>query len=281
MATNETRLWRLWHDPVWSKVIAAGITGFIGAIGLWGANTFDWGKWGTAISSLIGLVGLISVVFLLLQRLYRVSLKWRRRFMTILTSFPVIGIVLFGLLFIVCVVYQLADNRRANSEIQETLSLYVLPRHLTEQQITTIGDYLLQYDPQQVKMVVIKNTEEASSYRADIQRALMRGAWEIISIDYSDDVREGVSAQFVETQESSQRRPDPKHPKPNEVLQKAFQQAHVQWAGIGTASGVAVTSNSVTISIGRRRMDDGDLIGKKQMQERARRILEGEDVGRL
>jgi hypothetical protein len=277
MATTETWLWKIWHDPVGSIVIAGSITGLV----LWVANIFDWGKWGTTISSLIGLVGLISVVFLLLQRLCRVSLKWKHRVMTILNLWPMIGIVMFGLLFIVCVVYQLTDNRRANSEIQETLSRYVLPRHLTEQQITIIGDYLLQYNPQQVKMVVIKNTEEASSYRADIQRALTRGAWEIISIDYSDDVQEGISAHFVETQESSQRRPDPKHPKAIEVLQKAFQQARVQWAGIGSGSGIAVTANSVTISIGRRRMDDGDLIGKKQMQERARRILEGEDVGRL
>jgi hypothetical protein len=107
---------------------------------------------------------------------------------------------------------------------------------------------------------------------------LARGGWEVTTIDYSDDVREGISAQFMETQESSQRR-DPKRPKANELLQTAFQQARVQWSGIGSGSGVGVTANLVTITVGHRRMDDGDLIGKKQREERARRILQGEDFG--
>ena len=198
--------------------------------------------------------------------------------MTILTLWPMIGIVIGGLVLIACVVWQLAENRQTNAEIQETLSRYVLPRHLSEQQIDTIAGYLSKYDPQQFKMIVIKNNEEASSYRSDIQRALTAGGWELSTIDYSDDVREGISLQFTETQESSQRRPDPKHPKPLEILQRAFQQARVQLAGTGSGSGVSITANSTTISIGRRRMDDGDLVGKKQMQERARRILQGEDI---
>jgi hypothetical protein len=276
MATNETWLWKIWHDPVGSIVIAGGITGLV----LWVANIFDWGKWGTTISSLIGLVGGLSVVFLLLKRLCRVSTKWRRRVMTVITLWPMIGMVVGGLIFIGCVIWQLVDNRRSNAEIQETLSRYVLPRHLSEQQIITIGEYLSKYDPQQFKMIVIKHNEEASSYRADIQRALTLGGWELSTIDYSDDVREGIGLQFTETQESSQRRQDPKHPKPLELLQRAFQQARVQLAGSGSGSGVSITANSMTISIGRRRMDDGDLIGKKQMQERARRILEGEDQWR-
>jgi hypothetical protein len=250
---------------------------------------FDWSG---RIIGILGVTLLAGIIALfsgqydeLRQRQYpnlsRFILIWRRRSMSLFQMWPTIGIVLGGLIFIGCVVWQLAENRRANAEIQETLSRYVLPRHLSEQQINTIGDYLSKYDPQQFKMMVIKNNEEASSYRADIQRALTAGGWDLSTIDYSDDVREGISLQFTETQESSRQRPDPKHPKPLEILRSAFQQARVQLAGTGSGSGVGITANSTTISIGRRRMDDGDLVGKKQMQERARRILQGEDDTRL
>jgi hypothetical protein len=209
-------------------------------------------------------------------RLSKFILTWRRRLMSLLQIWPSIGMVVGGLLFIACVWWQLAENRRANAEIHETLSRYVLPRHLSEQQIKTIGDYLAQYPPQQYKFVLIKNYEEGGAYRVDIQRALTLGGWDVTGYDYldGDEVREGLCLQYTETQESSQKRPDPKHPKPMEVLQKAFQLAHVAVNGTGGGSGPADT---MAISIGHRRMDDEELIGKEQMRERARRFLEGDE----
>jgi hypothetical protein len=130
-------------------------------------------------------------------RLSRFILLWRCRLMSLLQMWPTIGMVVGGLLFIACVVWQLTENRRGNAEIQETLSRYVLPRHLTEQQIKIIGDYLSQYPPQQYKFVLVKNYEEVGAYRVDIQRALTLGGWDVTGYDYldGDEVREGLCLQ--------------------------------------------------------------------------------------
>jgi len=128
-------------------------------------------------------------------------------------------------------------------------------------------------------LVLVKNYEEVGHYRVDIQRALTLGGWDVTGYDYldGDEVREGLCLQYTETQESSQKRPDPKNPKPMEILQKAFQSAHVAVNGTGISGGVAVSANTMAISIGHRRMDDGELISKAQMRERARRFLEGDE----
>lgn len=206
----------------------------------------------------------------------RAAVVWRRRLAAFLHMLPIIGIVVGGLLFTVSVAWVLADNRRANEETIQVLSRYVLPRHLSEEQIGTIGGYLSKYAPCEAKFVVVKNSEEASSYRSDIQRALQLGGWTITSIDYSDDIREGITTQFTQTIESSQARPDPKHPKVDELFRQALEQAHVQLTGTGANSGQGIKNNVFAINIGRRRMDDGDLVAKKREQERARRILEEE-----
>ena len=47
--------------------------------------------------------------------------------MAAMTLWPIIGMVVGGLLFIACAAWQLIANGKANAEIQETLSRYVLP----------------------------------------------------------------------------------------------------------------------------------------------------------
>jgi hypothetical protein len=56
---------------------------------------------------------------------------------------------------------------------------YVMPRQLTPEQIASIGEYLSHQERNQVVMQIINRDEEASSYRADIQRALEKGGWAI------------------------------------------------------------------------------------------------------
>jgi hypothetical protein len=153
--------------------------------------------------------------------------------------------------------------------IRTTLRRYVQPRHLTDAQIGTIANYLSHHEPQHVKMIQLKNREEAGSYRADIQRALMAGGWIIDSVDVSDDIPEGVSTNIRQAQQNP---PDPKHPEANEILQEAFRLARVQ-VNQQSSGGGAI---GFTITIGHRRMDDGDITYRKQALERLRKMTQEE-----
>ena len=158
--------------------------------------------------------------------------------------------------------------------VQTTLRRYVLPRHLTDDQIATIANYLSAHDPQEIKLIVLQNYEEAGAYRVDIQKALAGGGWKISTIDYSNNLPEGLSINFTQTMESAQSAPDPKHPKADEMLQESFRRAHIQINQTGSGSGIGVLTNSLTLSIGHRRMDDEDLIVKKQNMEMLRKMVE-------
>ena len=94
--------------------------------------------------------------------------------------------------------------------------------------MTIIADYLAHHNPKQVKMLVIQNNEEASSYRSDIQTALMQGGWEITAIDYRPDVRQGSRRFFNRRSETSRLRPDPRNPNAQELFNDAMQRARVQ-----------------------------------------------------
>lgn len=204
------------------------------------------------------------------------SWKFLRRFRG-KQMLPIIGIVVGGLLVIGCAVWLYVNSISRTQQIQDALKRYVLPRHLSEEQIAKIADYLSQHSPQRFKMLVVKRNEEASSLRADIQTALTRGGWTVIAIDSSDDVQEGISTNFQQTQAHAQAPPDPKNPKPDQLLLEAFKIARVRLSGSGGGSGIGVTEDILTISIGHRRMDDGDLTGRKQLQERLQRMLDDQD----
>jgi len=214
-------------------------------------------------------------------------------------ALPIIGIVLGGCLFTGSIAWMFAEGRRANENIEQTLNRYVLPRHLTEKQIAAIADYLKGFEPQTVKILIPKGNSEAGSYASDFYTALQQGGWAVTSMgpcidvsdrlnlsqeklsaytnDWCEQMPEGISLQFTQTTESAQIN-DPKHPKPDRLFSQALLKARVPITSSGGGSGVAITQNSFVIRIGARRMDDGDLIAKKQQQERARRVLEdGED----
>ncbi len=137
---------------------------------------------------------------------------------------------------------------------------YVLPRKLTPEQIESIGDYLSHQERNQVVMEIINRDEEASSYRADIQRALEKGGWAVSDIKYADDVQEGLRIQM----QSPMPQPSPPaspfdrlNPKPTpvQILSEAFKRSGVEIQGTGGGSGINITTTTITISIGRRRRD--------------------------
>jgi hypothetical protein len=155
-----------------------------------------------------------------------------------------LSVILIVLIFVELV--QVRPFYRDLRSLQTAMKRYVLPRHLTDAQISTIANYLSQNEPQQIKMVQLKNNEESSAYRADFQNALTKGGWKIVAIDVSDDLPEGVCTNFIQTMAGAQRQPDPKRPNVNELLQAALRQAQVQLNQTGGGSGQGITADSLT-----------------------------------
>lgn len=146
------------------------------------------------------------------------------------------------------------DSRRLKIEMMR----YVLPRHLTQRQIDSIGNYLSHQEKQQVVFNVINRDEEASSFRADLQQALAKGGWAVSDIKYSDDVQEGLGLSIQGPLPRAQQNPfDVLHPKPTpvQVLADALKQADVQVQSMGSGGGINIAATTITISVGRRRRD--------------------------
>jgi hypothetical protein len=135
------------------------------------------------------------------------------------------------------------------------LERWVLPRRLVPEQITAISAYLQMFQPSAVRFTVAQYDEEVGTYRADLQRALTAGGWHILGTDYEAAIQEGVHIHFKQTQATAQRPDDPKQPKPDRILWDALRQAGVQVDGMGSGSGVSVTTDLLTITIGKRRRD--------------------------
>jgi hypothetical protein len=226
----------------------------------------------------------VAAILAILSCLAMVTWNIRSRLTTPLSyaaevlSWPSTRLVLtqFAVILVVLIFVEWAQVRplyRDLRSLQTAMKRYVLPRHLTDSQISTIANYLSRHDPQQIKLVQLKNNEESSAYRADFQNALTKGGWTIVSVDVSDDLQEGVCTSFIQTMASAQQPRDPRHPNADELLREAFRQAHVQLNSTGGGSGQGITANSLTLTIGRRRVDDSDLRGREATMEMYRRLL--------
>jgi hypothetical protein len=249
---------------VWWGISATGLTGAL--LVAWASTTLPW------LGASIVFIATLAVFFAVLLFVVWASREENGKLMEIV---PIIGILIGGMIFVGSIAWVVADNRRAARDVSETLARYVLPRHLTEQQITTVAEYLSKTAPQKVNYIVAKNNTEASAFWSDINRAITQGGWSLDKIEYSDDVQQGITTHYQQTMESARQPVDPKQPKPDVIFRDALKAARIQLSGGGGGSGIDTKENVFTIKVGIRRMDDGDLIGKKLMQERARRILDG------
>jgi len=142
--------------------------------------------------------------------------------------------------------------------IRSDFRRYVLPRHLTADQIATIAAHLSKYDPRHAKIQVIAGDNEASNYRADFHRALEQGGWTIDSIDYvanaaNSPIAEGLSMQVHTPMVIPAPRPDPKHPTPDMILRDAFNLARVQLDGTVGSGSAHNIPYSLTLIFGHRR----------------------------
>lgn len=248
-------------------------------LGFWEQNLESLRAWGFLVLG----VGVFLIPFVWQKAKRKIDenssryRRWNRRMSSLVHALPIIGIVVGGFLFVASVAWMLAQGRQADEGVARTLTRYVLPRHLTDAQIKTISTYLSGFPPQTAQFLVIQNNEEASSYRADLQRALMDGGWTISAVNYSNDVREGLTWQLTQPQAAAQQSGSAKNPTVDWLFSKAMEKAHVQIAGSGGGSGRDITTTTFVIAIGHRRMDDGDLTMRKRAQEEARRLLDDPD----
>ena len=180
---------------------------------------------------------------------------------------PIVGMVIGASLLIGCTAWALIANARTNSEILHTLSRYVLPRHLSDDQINIVKEYLLQHEPQDYKFEVVRNNEEAGIFRSDIQKALTLGGWKVLGFDYPDSIQEGLSLYSATVDPAA----PPKKENAQTLLQEAFKKAKIRIDG-GGAGGTNPTL--LTLKIGARRRDDGMAIAKQNQREMIRRIEE-------
>jgi hypothetical protein len=121
-------------------------------------------------------------------------------------------------------------------------------------------------------MLVVRDSQEAGGYGADIRTALTRGGWTIDSIDPSENAPEGISIDLQEPSQNTQSQQDV--PKPHTVLQQALQAAHVRVNRMASGSAQTTTKSTLSISIGHRKMDDGELTSRRRRLDEYRRMLE-------
>jgi hypothetical protein len=177
-----------------------------------------------------------------------------------------VWLVLFLLLFVYAAITNvtLLRQRDRYADVVEkdilpfrlALEKWVLPRRLTPEQIESIGAYLEKYSAHTINFKVKQDDEEASVYRGDIQRAVGgRGGWMVGEINYSSDVRQGLTIDYQQTQVTQQLGDDPRQPKPDRLLTEALRQANVKVDG-SSSGGSGGTQDVLSICVGARRRDN-------------------------
>jgi len=125
---------------------------------------------------------------------------------------------------------------------------YVLPRRLTDAQKATVAAVLSKAKPHDVRIIVLQNDEEASSYAVDFWNAIEKGKWPVISIDHSRDVFEGLRVNFSQPSQpgktneelARERVNQSREPGPDEALMRAFREAGILIQGTGGSAGANI-----------------------------------------
>jgi hypothetical protein len=182
------------------------------------------------------------------------------------------SIVPYGLMLLAVWIYfetlaiqrnnEIAGLRNDEQSIAKVIDRLVMPRHITPRQQRVISSFLSQFAPHEYAFQMPNGYEEAGSFRADLEQALIKAGWTRSPVNpyvYTNDVPEGLTLQFTQTMEHAQRGNDPKNPNASELLQMAFGLAGVAINGSSGGSGVNVTEDRLVISIGHPRRDSYTL----------------------
>jgi hypothetical protein len=197
------------------------------------------------------LLFVISVIGYAVISLYLRSQREKTRMSSaMMTYLPIILGLLFCVwaYFIGTTLYRLSHEAQS---LRSNLDLYVRPRTVTQEQISSMAAYLSQYDPHDIQVIVHANDAEASNYMGQIAGGLIRGGWKIVSTGYiHEQMNQGIS---INTEQPGQpQNSDPKHPTPELILQRALQQANIPVSGGGGSYNRP--AYSITIAIGPRQL---------------------------
>ncbi|MBZ9860729.1 hypothetical protein [Mesorhizobium sp. CA12] len=228
-----------WNLPRWLARVM--ILGSIGLLGL------------SAIRSAWPYVGMLATPW---QAVLAVANADLTRQIALQGSVFMVGLIAATLLLV-------RPLRNEMTGMRKAMDRYVMPRHLSQEQQTKIADLLSAHPPQEVILVQPHRCEEASSYRSDFHTALTKGGWKIKTVEISDDIGEGVTlhsrAPIVTGGDSDD--------KPLQILGDALRSAGVAITGTGSGRGQRDTEYLLYLKIGRRRMDDNDLILKEEIKQ--------------
>jgi hypothetical protein len=155
---------------------------------------------------------------------------------------------------------EVAALRNDQQSIARVLDRIALPRHLSDRQVEIIADILQNFSAPKIALEVIQGDDEASDYRADIQRALEKGGWHVTSISQVVNTPEAqipdFSIYYLPAPGHAQTggATDFRHPSVVMGLREAF-----GLAGVGEISGSNdggsgnVAQDTIKITIGHRR----------------------------
>jgi hypothetical protein len=130
--------------------------------------------------------------------------------------------------------------------LQNVINRYVLPRSLTAEQSKIMSSFLSKNPSQTAAVVIAKNDDEVRRYAADIENALTKGKWVVLSGGESDDLSPGLESSF-------QGNYAPPTPIPMALFNEALAAAHVGIDGMSMSGG---GPEKFTIQVGRRRRGD-------------------------
>jgi hypothetical protein len=257
MADKEkTRLQREWEEirphfkwEVVKILFGGGVAAAFYAIIRSAANETVSLLWFTLIF-IVSSVGYAAISLYLRSQRDRIHGKSTGMFTAMIIYLP----ILVGLGFCVWAYFVGSTLYRLNHESQSlrsNLDLYVKPRTATQEQITAIAAYLSQYDPQQIKVLVVANDAEASNYMGQVMGGLIQGGWKILGTGYVEQqMNQGISINVEQT--GQPQNPDPKHPTPQDILKRALEAGKIVVSGGGSA--YSRPAYSITIAFGPRQL---------------------------
>jgi hypothetical protein len=201
-------------------------------------QSFWWG----IFYMLVGLAGLIALIR---DRLFTKVGRVRTRFLVLVC------------LAVSALVGQLVSEAIAT---QNAISMYVLPRQVTEKQAEDLRDYLSRDDPYALSLTVIANDQEAVEYGAQLFNALRRTKWEVNPPGHDfPRVLEGWYGTGLSMKVEATGQPpnaNPPHQDPAAVLLDALDKAKIQVGSINRTGGKGACT--ISIFVGRRPMKVGE-----------------------
>lgn len=151
---------------------------------------------------------------------------------------------------------ELATLRNDEQSITRALDRFVLPRQISNEQISMIASFLQNFPAQNFTMSIVEGDEEASEYGSYIERALEKGGWHMKSLNpVKESAQSGLAFSFSQKPEN-QTPPGEgfkwtlEHGSSFLVVQAAFGTAGVQVDGWGGSGG---SEDIVTVTVGHRR----------------------------